>query len=159
MARSPGVRHAAVALLLLAPATLAAQGGWRQWDVILLDGTHLVANPLGAPDDNLLSLSVGGFERRSPAISRSQVDYIAARNKGTTQAARPAPGRVCQDLVVFRDGRRTAGRVTLSRVAWSAGVIRQGDREIELEEVSYIKFASVKRPSCPAFSPGGHRGR
>lgn len=154
MARFPGVRLIALAGLLLAPTVLHAQGGWRQWDVYLLDGTRLEANPLGAPDDGHLSLSVGEFERRSPAIPRSRVDYIAARITrpvGEVDGSRPEvpAGRVCQDVVVFRDGRRSTGRVTLTRVAWSEGMVRQGGREIDLQEVLFIKFASVRRPSCP----------
>lgn len=152
MARFPGVRLIALAGLLLAPTVLHAQGGWRQWDVHLLDGTRLEANPLGAPDDGHLSLSVGEFERRSPAISRSRVDYIAARMTfGEVDGSRPAvpTGRVCQDVVVFRDGRRSTGRVTLTQVAWSEGMVRQAGREIDLQEVVFIKFASVRRPSCP----------
>lgn len=158
MARFPGVRRLALAGLLLAPTLLNAQGGWRQWDVYLLDGTRREANPLGAPDDGHLSLSVGEFERRSPAIPRSRVDYIAARIKGSDRDGSPAAapkGRACQDVVVFRDGRRTTGRVTLTRVAWSEGIVRQGGREIDLQEVLFIKFASVTRPSCPK---GVHRG-
>ena len=152
MARFPGVRRIALAGLLLAPTVLHAQGGWRQWDVYLLDGTRLEANPLGAPDDGHLSLSVGEFERRAPAISRSRVDYIAARVKGSggdgASVAGPK-GRACQDVVVVRRPSRNTGRVTLTRVAWSEGTIRQGGREIDLQEVLFIKFASVRRPSCP----------
>ncbi len=154
MAPFPGVRLIALAGLLLWPAVLSAQGGWRQWDVYLLDGTRLEANPLGAPDDGHLSRSVGEFERRYPAIPRSRVDYIAARISrpgdevdGSLPAA--PKGRVCQDVVVFRDGRRSTGRVTLTRVAWSEGTVRQAGREIDLQEVLFIKFASARRPSGP----------
>jgi hypothetical protein len=51
----------------VAEASLA-QGGWRQWEVRLHDGRRLEANPLGAPDDAHLSLSVGAYDGRGGRI-------------------------------------------------------------------------------------------
>src|SRR5215218_10094993 len=153
MGRFPGVRLFLAGVLLAGPAApCVAQGGWRQWDVYLRDGSRVEANPLGAPDDGHVSLSVAGFQGREPSIPRSQIDYIAAQT-AAGPAREPIPGdtlssppteSVPEDLIVRRDGRRTSGHVTLTRVAYSAGVITQGGVEVDLANVAYVKFA---RPS------------
>ena len=57
MARSHGVELLAAILLCTAlPLPLAAQGGWRSWDLVMRDGTRIEANPLGAPDDAHLAI-------------------------------------------------------------------------------------------------------
>jgi hypothetical protein len=140
--------------------TAAAQGGWRQWDIQLRDGNRVVANPLGAPDDSHLSVSVGGFEGHDSTIARSRIDYIAAqttvdpnREPVNGTALPPLPTRrSCNDVVVRRDGHRTAGRVTLARIQYSEGVVKQGGAEINLTDVVYIKFASLPRDRCAAHS-------
>jgi hypothetical protein len=161
MDRSPGVRLLVAAALCAGLAsTGSAQGGWRQWDLRLRDGTRVEANPLGAPDDAHLSVSVGGFEGHDRTIPRARIDYIAAQSvvgpgresiDGVTLP--PAPtGRVCEDLIVRRDGRRTSGRVTLEKIVYSEGVVKQGGVDIDLGEIAYIKFArggaGGSRKSC-----------
>src|SRR5215203_4729378 len=90
MVRFPGVRLVA-ALLAGLPSPCLAQGGWRQWDVRLRDGTSVQANPLGAPDDGHISLSVSAFEGREPSIPRSRIDYIAAQTT-VGPSREPLPG-------------------------------------------------------------------
>jgi len=109
--------------------------------VYLRSGIRVEANPLGAPDRGHVSLSVGAYEGKEPAIPRSRIDYIAA------QTTVP-PGGVCADLVVRRDRRRTSGAVTLGRIIYSEGVIRQRGVEIDLRDVAYIKFARRPGKGC-----------
>lgn len=154
MDRFPGVRLAVAAAVFAALGSpCLAQGGWPQWEVHLRDRTRAEANPLGAPDDRHVSLSVGAFEGRAATIARSRIDYIAAqttvgpgREPLPGESLPPAPtARVREDLVVWRDGRRTRGPVTLTRVAYSRGVITQRGVEIDLADVAYIKFAPAQR--------------
>ena len=161
MVQSAGTRLLVAAVLC---ATFvrgaAAQGGWRQWDIQLRDGKRVVANPLGAPDDAHISVSVGGFEGHDSTIARSRIDYMAAQTtvdpnrvpvSGT--ALPPLPTRrSCDDVVVRRDGQRTTGRVTLARIQYSEGIVKQGGAEINLADVAYIKFASLPRNRCAARS-------
>jgi hypothetical protein len=152
MARSPGVDLlAAISLCVVLPVPLAAQGGWRAWDIYLRDGSRLEANPLGAPDDNRIAISVGGMEERGRdrTIARRRIALIAAQTTagphrepipGDTLPPRPT-GRTCEDAIVLRDGRRTTGHVSLTRVRYSAGVVKQRDVEIALDAIAYIEFA------------------
>lgn len=169
MARSHGVELLAAILLCTAlPLPLAAQGGWRSWEVRLRDGRQLEANPLGAPDDSHLSLSVGAYERHEHHIARALVHVVAAQ---------PVPGdslpalRVaasCEDAIVRRDGTTTTGRITLARVRWSEGVVTQRGDTVDLRDVAYLVFAprriasaecrrekSWQHPDVPY--PGGRR--
>src|SRR3954453_14433199 len=115
MVRSPGIKVLLAAGICVGLASQSsAQGGWRQWDLHLRDGRRVEANPLGAPDTAHLSISVGGYEGHDSTFVRSRIDYIAAQ-KGAGAALPPAPTRrVCEDLVVRRDGRRSTGRVILT---------------------------------------------
>ena len=150
MARSLGVKLLALAAALAAHAKLAlAQGGWVQWDIHLRDGSRVEANPLGAPDSAHFSISVGGFEGHDVTILRSLVDYIAAplnprsdreAQRGDTLPPLPA-ARACEDVVVRRDGRQSAGRVTVRRIMYSAGTLAMGTDVIDLTDVAYIRFA------------------
>src|SRR6185503_11399147 len=94
MARFPGGSALVAVLLSVAAGGSAwAQGGWRQWDVVLRNGNRLVANPLGAPDTLSFSRSVGGFETKEDVIPRRRVDYLAAgdpRGPLPPEAIRPA---------------------------------------------------------------------
>ncbi|HSL69935.1 MAG TPA: hypothetical protein VK864_06810 [Longimicrobiales bacterium] len=157
MARSPGV-SALVALALAGALAVpaSAQGGWRQWDVYLRDGTRHEANPLGAPDSMHVSLSVGAFASRDSAIPRARVDYIAAQSTvgpsreplpGVVLPAAPT-GRACADIIVYRDGRKTKGHVTLTRIAFSEGVVSQNGRDVDLQDVAFIKFRNTSRRKC-----------
>jgi hypothetical protein len=129
----------------LLPSGAAAQGGWRQWDVYLRDGTHVVANPLGAPDSVRISTSMG-----SDAIDRDLIDYLAARTAKLAEPLRsialpPAPTTRCRrDVVVRLDGRRSYGRVTFADIRFSEGTIVQNGVEMDLTEVAYIQFARVR---------------
>jgi hypothetical protein len=122
-----------------------AQGGWRQWEVRLRDGRRLEANPLGAPDDTHLSLSVGAYERREGRIARSLVNLIAVL-PADSMAAGPVVAS-CEDAIVRRDGTRTAGHITLAHVRWSEGVVVQRGDTIDLRDVAYLVFAGSDRAS------------
>jgi hypothetical protein len=169
MDRSPGVELiAAVSLCVALPLPLAAQGGWRAWDLYLRDGTRLEANPLGAPDNDRLAISVGGMEEqgRDRTIARRRIALIAAPTTvgsrrepipGVTLPPRPT-GRSCEDVVVLRDGRKTTGHVWLTRIRYSAGVVTQRDVEIDLDSIAYIKFADPAFARCKPRSRPRPRG-
>ena len=138
-----------VLLCALLPVALRAQGGWRRWDVYLRDGTRIEANPLGAPDDGHVAISVGGMSKRDATIPRARIAYIAAQ--APAESLPPAPtGRECQDMVVRRDGRRTSGRVTLARIEYSEGIVRLRGDSISLSEVAYLVFARPCRRQVDA---------
>ena len=127
-----------------------AQGGWRQWEIRLRDGRRLQANPLGAPDDAHLSLSVGGYDSRDGRIARSVVHVVAALPLPDSLPAAPAVAS-CEDAIVRRDGTRTVGRIILARVRWSEGVVVQRGDTVDLRDVAYLVFAARARVSatCP----------
>jgi len=157
MARSLGVELFAAASLCVALShPVAAQGGWRAWDMYLRNGNHVEANPLGAPDDTRLAISVGGMEGHDSTIARRRIALIAAQTTvgagrepipGATLPPRPS-GRACEDVIVRRDGRKTTGHVALTRVRWSAGVVTQRGVEVEMDSIAYIKFADPMAPQC-----------
>jgi hypothetical protein len=157
MARSPGVElFVAVSLCVALPLPLAAQGGWRAWDLYLRDGSRIEANPLGAPDDNRLAISVGGMEGHDKTIARRRIALIAAQTTvgprreavpGDTLPPRPT-GHACEDLIVLRDGRRTTGHVSLTRIRYSTGVVTQRGVEVTLDSIAYIKLAVPKSAKC-----------
>ena len=157
MARSLGVElFAAVALCAALPLPVAAQGGWRAWDLYLRDGTRVEANPFGAPDDAHLAISVGGMEGHDKTIARRRIALIAAPTTvgprrepipGETLPPRPT-GRACEDVIVRRDGRKTTGHVSLTRVRYSAGVVTQRGVEVAMDSIAYIKFADLKATQC-----------
>ena len=154
MARFPGGSALVAVLLSVAAGGSAwAQGGWRQWDVVLRNGTRLVANPLGTPDTLSFSRSVGGFETKEDVIPRRRVDYLAAgdpRGPLPPEAIRPAApiGMKCEDTLIFWDGRKTVGRVSLTRIQWSEGVVTQNGVEVDLTEVAFIKFGRPSHVLC-----------
>jgi hypothetical protein len=157
MARSPGVELlAAISLCVALPLPLAAQGGWRAWDLVMRDGTRVEANPLGAPDDAHLAISVGGMEGHGRTIARRRVALVAAQTTvgprrepvpGDTLPPRPR-GRACADVIVRRDGRKTTGHVSLTRVRYSTGVVTQRGVEISLDSIAYIQFANPTGTAC-----------
>lgn len=118
----------------------SAQGGWRQWEIRLRDGKRLEANPLGAPDNSHLSLSVGGYDRRDGRIARSGVHVVAALPLTDSLPVPPAAGS-CDDAIVRRDGTTTVGRITLAHVRWSEGVVVQRGDSVDLRDVAYLVFA------------------
>ena len=144
----PGPKSIALALVTVAfccaehVEATPLQGGWRQWEVRLRDGSRLEANPLGAPDDAHLSLSVGAYERREHRVARAAVRVVAAL---------PAPGdslpalpdfALCDDVIVRRDGTTTIGRITLARVRWSEGIVTQRRDTVDLRDVAYLILAA-----------------
>ena len=126
-----------------------AQGGWRQWEVRLRDGRRLEANPLGAPDDGHLSLSVGAYEGRDGRVARALVSVVAAVPVPDSLRALPVQAS-CEDAIVRRDGTTTVGHITLSRVRWSEGVVKQRGDTVDLRDVAYLVFAAQgsARASC-----------
>ena len=118
----------------------SAQGGWRQWEVRLRDGRRLEANPLGAPDDAHLSLSVGAYEGGAGRVTRALVSVVAALPVPDSLPV-PVVGP-CEDAIVRRDGTITLGHVNLTRVRWSEGVVLQRRDTVDLRDVAYIIFAS-----------------
>ena len=157
MARSLGVELlAAVSLCAALPLPLAAQGGWRQWDLYLRNGSYIEANPLGAPDDARLAISVGGMEGHDTTIARRRIALIAAQTTVGTRRepipGEPLPprptGRACADVIVLRDGRKTTGHVSLTRIRYSAGIVTQRGVEVGLDSIAYIKFADSMDKQC-----------
>jgi hypothetical protein len=126
-----------------------AQGGWRQWEIRLHDGRRLEANPLGAPDDAHLSLSVAGYKGRQRRVARSRVHVVAALNLPDSLPA-TAVVASCEDAIVRRDGTTTVGRITLARIQWSEGVVAQRGDTVDLRDVAYLVFAarSRERANC-----------
>ena len=124
------------------------QGGWRQWEVRLRDGRRLEANPLGAPDDAHLSLSVGAYDGRAGRIARSLVGVVAVLPVPDSLSV--APVGTCEDAIVRRDGTTTLGRINLTRVRWSEGVVVQRGDTVDLRDVAYLVFAaqSTAPASC-----------
>ena len=157
MVRSLGVElFAIVSLCVALPLPAAAQGGWRQWNLFLRDGSHIEANPLGAPDDTSLAISMGGMEAHDKTIARRRIALIAAQTTvgsrqepipGETLPARPT-GRTCDDVIVRRDGRTTTGHVSLTRIRYSAGVVTQRGAEVALDSIAYIKFGDSSAKRC-----------
>jgi hypothetical protein len=134
-----------ILMLLLALCTAAsvhhqasAQGGWRQWDIYMLDGSRVEANPLGMRDDGRFTRSMGN----EPGFERSKISYLAAGRRTLP----PLPeGEFKQDLVVMMDGSRTQGAVTFRSLKFSEGTILQNGKEMTLENVAYIKFAHPQK--------------
>ena len=116
------------------------------------DGRRLEANPLGAPDDAHLSLSVGAYDGRG-RLARSLVHIVAALPLPDSLHAAPAVAS-CEDAIVRRDGTTTVGHITLARVRWSEGVVVQRRDTIDLHDVAYLVFAAPRRTStnCPPES-------
>ena len=136
-----------------------AQGGRRQWDVRLRDGTRLEANPLGAPNDDRLSLSVAAYDGRERRIPRSRVQALVALPfAGEVLPAVPTTP-LCKDVIVRRDGTTTVGRVTLARVRWSEGVVVQRNDTVDLRDIAYVAFAAPDSESgkCQQEAPPRER--
>jgi hypothetical protein len=123
------------AAIAIAVGPVRGQGGWRQWDVFMLDGTSVYASPLQLRADGRLTRSM---DPKEEGILLSNIDYIAIRADWLP----PAPtGKFKQDLVVMMDGKRSLGKVTFTTLKFSEGTIVQNGKEMTLEKVAYIKFA------------------
>lgn len=124
-------------------SNVSAQGGWRQWDIHLLDGSRVQANPLQMSKDGRFTRSMNDKE---VGIERSKISYIAA----VTNTLPPFPeGKFKKDLIIMLDGSRSLGAVTFKEIKFSEGTIVQNGKETTLENVAYIKFASSKMKSPP----------
>lgn len=120
-------------------AQASAQGGWRQWEIRMLDGTKVEANPLQMRANGQLTRSMDPNE---PGFDRSKIDYLAA----STKTLPPLPeGLFKEDLVVMLDGKRSFGKVTFRSVKFSEGTIVQNGKKLTLENIAYIKFAHPKK--------------
>jgi hypothetical protein len=96
------------------------------------------------------------MENHDKTVARRRIALIAAPTtvgprrepiQGATLPPRPA-GRACEDLIVLRDGRKTTGHVSLTRVQYSAGVVTQRGSEVNLDSIAYIKFADAAAAKC-----------
>jgi hypothetical protein len=154
MARSAGVEFfAAIAICVALPMPAAAQGGWRQWDLYLRNGSRVEANPLGALDNAHVAISVGGMQGHDRTIARRRIELIAAQTTivgpGGEDSLPPRPtGWACEDAIVLRNGKKTTGSVSLTRIRYSTGIVTQRGVEIQLDSIAYIQFADRKRTSC-----------
>jgi len=125
-------------LFVLMSADVHAQGGWRHWEIKLLDGTSVEGNPLQMREDGRFTRSM---DPKEGGYLRSTFDYLAA----STNQLPPAPtGSFKQDLVVMLDGKRSFGKVTFKSLKFSEGTIVQYGTEMKLENVAFIKFARPK---------------
>jgi hypothetical protein len=126
-----------VLILLMLGSDVSAQGGWRQWNIFLRDGSKIVASPLAVNEKGHITYSMG-----NAPVERSKISYIAA----SAGDLPPAPdGKYDKDLVVKTDGTRSFGSVTFGNVKFSEGKILQNKKEIDLKDVAYIKFGKPKR--------------
>jgi hypothetical protein len=126
-------------VLLICGAGAYGQGGWRQWNVYLRDGTSIMASPLALNETGELTYSM-----RNVPIERSKISYIAI--VADNLPALPA-GISSRDVVVKTNGSLSVGAVRFLEVKFSEGKIRQNGKTIDLKDVAYIKFAQPKKPS------------
>lgn len=116
----------------------SAQGGWRQWNIYLIDGTKLLATPLGMNEKGRFTHHMGDKE----GIDRSKISYIAI----IANDLPPAPTeKIKQDLVVLLDGTKSFGAVTFRDLQFSEGTVLQNGKEISTKNIAYIKFAPPKK--------------
>ena len=119
----------------------SAQGGWRQWEIYLVDGSSVQASPLQLRADGKFTRSM---DPKEAGYDRSAIAYLAANTKELP----PAPtGKYKEDLIVFVDGKQSFGKVTFKSLKFSEGTIVQNGKEMTLESVAYIKFAHSKNKS------------
>jgi hypothetical protein len=127
----------------LSEAAAAVQGGWRQWDVYMRDGTKRLGTPLTVTDGKV-SFGIGSDAHPAEKIELSRVDYIAVLARDLP----PAPTEeVEQDTVILTDGTRSAGPITALDVKFSEGTFIQNEKKLTLKDVAYIKFAKPKKDS------------
>jgi hypothetical protein len=130
---------AALGILVLYDSTIFAQGGWRQWNIHLNDGTQLEANPLGMNDAGRFTRSM---DAKQPGIERSKISYLEISRRELP----PLPsGDFKKDMVVLEDGTQTFGTVTFRDLKFSEGIVIQNGKEIRTEKIIYIKFAQPKK--------------
>ena len=77
------------------------------------------------------------MDPKEAGYDRSAIAYLAANTKELP----PAPtGKYKEDLIVFLDGKQSFGKVTFKSLKFSEGTILQNGKEMNLENVAYIKF-------------------
>ena len=127
-----------VSIGLLACLPAAAQGGWRQWDIHLFDGSMVQANPLGLRDGRFTR----SMSKDEKGIERTEISHISA----VTRSLPPAPtGKSKRDLIILLDGTRSLGSVAFKEIKFSEGTIVQNGKDMPLENVAYIIFARRKK--------------
>ena len=128
-------------------STALAQGNWRAWNIHLLDGTRIEANPLGM---NEAGRFIRGMDLKQEGIERSKVSYLSIDRRELP----PLPvGSFKEDMVVLEDGTRTFGAVTFRNLLFSEGIVIQNGKETSTEKVIYIKFAQPKKKTTKS-KPG-----
>ena len=122
------------AVLIFFHCNSSAQGGWRQWNVFLRDGTQLEANPLGMNEAGRFTRGMGA----EPGIERLKIAYLAIARRELP----PLPkGEFDKDMVMLVDGTRAFGAVAFKNLKFSEGVLLQNGKQISTENIAYIKFA------------------
>jgi hypothetical protein len=134
-ARRLWIIFVALGILLLYNSTIFAQGGWRQWNIHLNDGTQLEANPLGMNEAGRFTRSM---DPKQPGIERSKISYLEISRRELPPLP---PGNFKKDMVVLEDGTRTFGPVTFRNFRFSEGIVIQNGKETSTEKIIYIKFA------------------
>jgi hypothetical protein len=128
----------AIVLTALLNLPVYSQGGWRQWEIYLVDGTSVQASPLQLRADGKFTTSM---DPKEVGFDRAKINYLAA----STRQLPPFPtGKYKQDLIVTLDGTQSFGKVTFKSLKFSEGTIEQNGREMSLKNVAYIKFAHIK---------------
>jgi hypothetical protein len=135
ISKKSGFAILALLVVVFAAGHARAQGGWRQWEIYLVDGTSVLASPLQLRVDGKFTRSMDPNE---VGFSTAQIDYFAS----IWEKLPPTPtGKYKQDLIVMLDGKRSFGKVTFKSLKFSEGTIVQNGKEISLKSVAYIKFA------------------
>ena len=129
----------AVGIVTICYSNALAQGGWRGWDIHMVDGTVLEANPLGMNEAGRFTRSM---DPKQTGIERSVISYLAI---GRRQLPPLPEGDLKQDMVVLEDGTKTFGAVTFRDLKFSEGTIIQNGKEISTEKIIYIRFAQPKK--------------
>lgn len=125
-------------LALCFATSVSAQGGWRQWNVYLVDGSKLFATPLGMNEKGRFTHYMGDKE----GTERSKISYMAIVADDLPPVP---PEKVKEDLVVLRDGTKSFGAVVFRDLKFSEGTVVQNGKEISTENIAYIKFAPPKK--------------
>jgi hypothetical protein len=133
-----GIALFTLVLIAIAAGNSLGQGGWRQWEIYLVDGTSVQASPLQIRADGRFTRSM---DPKEDGYSQDKINYLAA----STKQLPPFPtGKYKQDLVIMLDGKQLFGNVTFKSLKFSEGTIEQNGKEMSLEDVAYIKFAHTK---------------
>lgn len=128
-------------LALCFVTSASAQGGWRQWNIYLIDGTKLFATPLGINEQGRFTHYMGDKK----GTERSKISYIEIVVRDQTPLPPRPTEKIKQDLIVFRDGTKSSGAITFKDLAFSEGTLIQNGKEISTEKIAYIMFAVPKK--------------